>query len=176
MDAGWFVGGDCPGDGLGCFSPRNGKDPSTGKIIKAPQYGGQIVIASALEPPHVDSVLGGQGWRIIDLVVEMLSIVDWSIPRDKWGFYESFDPPIEHYIPHLAESVEMPDPLTLIFHIRRGVPWQNKPPMNGRELTADDIVYNFHRVTGLGSGFTEKSVTGDRISGCARHNDYASEC
>ena len=27
--------------------------------------------------------------------------------------------------------------------------------MNGRELTADDFVYNFHRVTGTGSGFTE---------------------
>ena len=27
--------------------------------------------------------------------------------------------------------------------------------MNGRELTADDFAYNFHRVTGTGSGFTE---------------------
>ena len=27
--------------------------------------------------------------------------------------------------------------------------------MNGRELTADDVVFNFHRFTGLGSGFTE---------------------
>ena len=30
--------------------------------------------------------------------------------------------------------------------------------MNGRELTADDIVYNYHRFTGTGSGFTEPSV------------------
>ena len=29
--------------------------------------------------------------------------------------------------------------------------------MNGRELTADDVVFNWHRFTGLGSGFTEKS-------------------
>ena len=27
--------------------------------------------------------------------------------------------------------------------------------MNGRELTADDVVYSFHRVLGIGSGFTE---------------------
>ena len=27
--------------------------------------------------------------------------------------------------------------------------------MNGRELTADDFVYNYHRATGTGSGFTE---------------------
>ena len=30
--------------------------------------------------------------------------------------------------------------------------------MNGRELTADDIVYNYHRFTGTGSGFTEPSM------------------
>ena len=27
--------------------------------------------------------------------------------------------------------------------------------MNGRDLTADDFVYNYHRVTGTGSGFTD---------------------
>ena len=30
--------------------------------------------------------------------------------------------------------------------------------MNGRELTAHDIEYNFHRLMGLGSGFTEPST------------------
>ena len=29
--------------------------------------------------------------------------------------------------------------------------------MNGRELTAQDIEYNYHRILGLGSGFTERS-------------------
>ncbi len=29
--------------------------------------------------------------------------------------------------------------------------------MNGREFTADDMVYNYHRLLGLGSGFTEPS-------------------
>ena len=29
--------------------------------------------------------------------------------------------------------------------------------MNGRELTAQDVEYNFHRMVGIGSGFTEKS-------------------
>ena len=32
--------------------------------------------------------------------------------------------------------------------------------MNGRELTADDIVYNFHRQMGMGSGFTKPSPWG----------------
>ena len=36
--------------------------------------------------------------------------------------------------------------------------------MNGRELTADDVVFNFHRFTGLGSGFTEKSPAGSILT------------
>ena len=36
--------------------------------------------------------------------------------------------------------------------------------MNGRELTADDIVYNYHRLTGTGSGFTEPPARFGTIS------------
>ena len=49
----------------------------------------------------------------------------------------------------------MSDPLTYVFHIRKGVRWHDKAPMNGREFTAQDVVYNFHRYSGSGSGFTE---------------------
>ena len=55
----------------------------------------------------------------------------------------------------LAESWSQPDPLTIIWKIRQGVNWHNKAPMNGRELTAKDVEYNFHRYFALGSGFTE---------------------
>jgi len=42
----------------------------------------------------------------------------------------------------LAESYEIPDNQTIIFHIRKGVKWWNKPPANGRELTAEDVAWN----------------------------------
>lgn len=45
----------------------------------------------------------------------------------------------------LAESWEMPDSETLLYHIRPGIHWWNKAPANGRELTADDIVWNIDR-------------------------------
>ena len=55
----------------------------------------------------------------------------------------------------LAESWDIsPDGLTYTFHIRKGVRWHAKAPMNGRELTAHDIVFNFHRMLGMGD-FTE---------------------
>jgi peptide/nickel transport system substrate-binding protein len=42
----------------------------------------------------------------------------------------------------LAESWETPDLTTIIYHIRKGVKFHNKPPVNGREVTADDVVWN----------------------------------
>jgi peptide/nickel transport system substrate-binding protein len=47
--------------------------------------------------------------------------------------------------PHLAERWEEPDDLTYVFHLRQGVKWHNKPPLNGRELVADDVKFTFDR-------------------------------
>ena len=47
--------------------------------------------------------------------------------------------------PDLAERWEEPDDTTVVFHLRRGVRWQNKPPVNGRELTAEDVKFTFDR-------------------------------
>ncbi len=45
----------------------------------------------------------------------------------------------------LAESWEMPDDETLLFHIRHGVHWWDKPPLNGREFTAEDAAWSINR-------------------------------
>ena len=45
----------------------------------------------------------------------------------------------------LADSWTQPNETTYVFKLRRGVRWQNKPPANGRELTADDVVYSVER-------------------------------
>src|SRR5262249_4154794 len=44
-----------------------------------------------------------------------------------------------------AESWEQVDDLTSVFHLRRGVKFFNIAPVNGRELTAQDVVYSFGR-------------------------------
>jgi peptide/nickel transport system substrate-binding protein len=44
----------------------------------------------------------------------------------------------------LAESWEIPDNETIIWHIRQGAKWWDKPPANGREFTADDVVWNLN--------------------------------
>jgi peptide/nickel transport system substrate-binding protein len=44
----------------------------------------------------------------------------------------------------LAERWETPDANTIIYHIRKGVKFHNKPPVNGREVTAEDVVWNIN--------------------------------
>ena len=34
---------------------------------------------------------------------------------------------------------------TVVFYLRKGVRWHNKPPVNGRELTAEDVKFTFDR-------------------------------
>jgi peptide/nickel transport system substrate-binding protein len=49
----------------------------------------------------------------------------------------------EETIGDLAEKWEMPDNLTIVFHLRRGVKFHNIPPVNGRELTSQDVKASF---------------------------------
>src|ERR1700675_4884398 len=61
----------------------------------------------------------------------------------------------------LAESWSQPDETTYIFKLRRAVRWQPKPPVNGRELTAEDVVYSverFRTVTGNANAYMLSSV------------------
>ena len=45
----------------------------------------------------------------------------------------------------LAESWTQPNETTYMFKLRKGVRWQGKPPVNGRELTSEDVVYSVER-------------------------------
>ena len=47
--------------------------------------------------------------------------------------------------PDLAESWTQPNDTTYIFKLKKGVRWHPKPPVNGRELTADDVKYTYER-------------------------------
>jgi peptide/nickel transport system substrate-binding protein len=48
-------------------------------------------------------------------------------------------------LPDLAEKWEYKTPTTLVFTLRKGVKFHNKPPVNGREVTAEDVKYSLER-------------------------------
>ena len=127
-------------------------DPTTGNAVVAPQYGGTLTYARQNWGAHTDSWYPGGGANsYIGMVNEMLGIGNWEIDRNVWDWRLFIDTPEFAYTGYLAESWDIsPDQLTYTFNIRKGVPWHDKAPMNGRELTASDIEYNFQRYTGLG--------------------------
>ena len=135
-------------------------DPSTGKAVTAPQYGGTFTHGKRIEQAHADPWFSHGPGVIIANVTEKLGIADWAISRDQYPLRATGSSLISPRIALLAESWETPDDTTIVFNIREGVNWHNKAPMNGRELDAYDIEYNLHRVSALGSGFTEPSPTG----------------
>ena len=138
------------------------RDPTTGKMVTAPEYGGTLTQAGNTYYKVFDTYLAWLPVHVGGAVVEKLGIVDWAIDRDEYPFKGGYLAPLHAIRGALAESWEQPDPLTYVFNIRKGVQWHNKAPVNGRELTAEDIEYNFHRMVGLGSGFTEPNCRNSR--------------
>jgi peptide/nickel transport system substrate-binding protein len=65
----------------------------------------------------------------------------------KWG--ADVKPPSYLPGPDLAESWTQADDLTYVFKMRSGAKWHNLPPVGGREVVADDIVFSFQRIRDL---------------------------
>ena len=120
-------------------------DPTNGQVYTAPEYGGTLTYGAGWEPPNSDAMIGGIGaGSAASGVVEKLGIANWGIDRSVNNLANEFLL-VDHFTGALAESWDVPDPQTYVFHIRQGVRWHDKAPMNGRELTAEDVVYNFNR-------------------------------
>jgi len=128
-------------------------DPSTGEMVEKPRYGGTITLRRWNDPNGWDPKIVHQGWyggmTTFGIVYDSLQGSDWAYPRDKWTFYTYYQP-TEATTGWMAESWENPDPLTWIVYLREGIRYWDKPPVNGREVTADDVAYTFERLVGVG--------------------------
>ena len=133
-------------------------DPTTGKVVSAPEYGGTLTLVRQFLGENIDPYFSYTGGGFISGVNERLGLTDWGIDRDLVDYRSTFAPE-DAIIGKLAESWDIsPDGLTYTFEIRQGVYWHNKAPMNGRELTAQDIEYNLQRLLGntlTGTQFSE---------------------
>ena len=126
-------------------------DPTTGEMVSAPEFGGTItsLFNPGWEAEHADMWHYRTVIHPTQMVLERMGGGNWGLPRDQWSFSGAV-PNVPQYTGKLAESWEQPDATTIVLHIRRGVKWHDKEPMNGRELVADDVVFNFSRNLGLG--------------------------
>ena len=133
-------------------------DPTTGKVVSAPEYGGTLTYVSKADFSETDAYSSLSTLYYTSTVTEKLSIVDWAIDKDTYPFIGGGLAPEFALRGALAESWETPDDKTIVLHIRQGVYWHDKAPVNGRELTAKDIEYNWQRLMGLGK-FSEAGPT-----------------
>jgi peptide/nickel transport system substrate-binding protein len=85
---------------------------------------------------------------------------DWALDPNIWPKDIDYAPP-KYMRGCLVESWEINDPVTITFKVRKGIYWQNKPPVNGREFVASDIEFTLNRLMGRGEGFTMSPMLGD---------------
>jgi peptide/nickel transport system substrate-binding protein len=116
-------------------------------MVEKPQYGGtaSCLLTTTTHTTTFDPAIATTAASNAGLVYGRLAIGDWTKgPQgtNEYSFESSWiaDP---YLTGELAESWERPDLNIIIFHLRKGVYWQSLPPVNGREFTADDVVYSF---------------------------------
>jgi len=117
-----------------------------------PKYGGALTQRISDLNPSFDSTsfLG-----YFDDIWDQFFTPDWKLDRNNWSFHFGNFIPEEYTVGGLAESWNWTDPTTLKVTIRKGIHYHNKPPVNGREFIADDIVFTFDRFMGTGHGYTK---------------------
>jgi len=120
-------------------------------VDTGPKYGGTIRITAWGEPVGFDPAKTMYSQLIyIRPVASQLQTIDWWKGPAGSNEYKMelpwVTPPDDLKTGDLAESWEIPDHTTIIFHLREGIMWQHKSGiMEAREFTADDVVYNFER-------------------------------
>jgi len=104
---------------------------------QAPKRGGVLTVRG-WDPPHFDP----------HLTVSYKTHIAYSFTHSRLVKHKAgpgLQPGLFSVEGDLAESWTQPNENTYVFKLRRGVRWQNKPPVNGRELDAEDVVYTLDR-------------------------------
>jgi peptide/nickel transport system substrate-binding protein len=121
----------------GCRQERGQAVPAGGP--EEPKRGGSLRVAYNLQPPSLDpheTISAG--------LHNPAGLVYSRLVRFKTG--AGVDPNQRTPVPDLAERWEQPDDVTYVFYLRPGVKFHDIPPVNGRELTADDVRFTFERI------------------------------
>ncbi|MCL4552028.1 MAG: ABC transporter substrate-binding protein [Candidatus Marsarchaeota archaeon] len=120
---------------LSCGKTETKQTPATTPAAKQPKSGGTFNFVGTFDPQGMDPHTATAG--------TMLDISDffYSTPIRFKATMTGYD--LE---PDVVESWEQPDNVTYIMHVRKGVKFHNLPPVNGREMTAEDIKYSFDRI------------------------------
>src|SRR5882724_1333444 len=117
---------------------------SSRATAQMPKRGGTLSLRT-WDPPHFDHILAhAYKTHVVTSFTHSRLLRHKAGPGIRPGSF-----PIEG---DLAESWQQTSETSYVFKLRKGVRFHAKPPVNGRELTADDVRYTFeHIVTEKGS-------------------------
>jgi peptide/nickel transport system substrate-binding protein len=135
-----------------------------------PQYGGMITVSQTANMVQWDPYATG-GTNVLLMYLQQMDSDNWTISPSSFAFQFIFRPP-EDLVGSLATSWAMPDVNDFVVTLRQNVYWQNIAPVNGRQFTAADVVYDMDRMYGLGGGFNTPSpyASSDVISRAAMNS------
>jgi len=123
-----------------------------------PKYGGTITVVNpgilTISFDNYSLIGSGDQWWLESLFSQNV----WTLDRSEWNYAAGFIPP-QYCSGCLVDTWEQTDPQTVVLHLRQGIHFQNKAPVNGREFTAYDVQAHYNRVLGTGDGYTTKSPT-----------------
>jgi len=144
--------------------------------LGTPQYGNTINIRVPKDIGGFDPYYGGTLLSVSSAWFETLFVDNWTMNPNDWNYQTTFRPNAQ-ISGGLAQSWEFTTPTTFVVHLRQGIYWQNLPPVNGREFTANDVVYHYDRNLGLGDGFTtpspyQASASGYQVSSITATDNY----
>lgn len=131
--------------------PGAGQPPTPQQIpargapaASGPKYGGSVSFFVRADPrggfePHLP---GGR----------LEARATFSLAYETLGVFDTQDGvPCSTFLrPYLAESWNFTSPTSVDLKLRPGVRFQNRPPVNGREMVADDVVFSYKRMFGQG--------------------------
>jgi len=123
---------------------------------KPPKRGGTLTRASAWDPPVIDPRLTQSIGLFQFAGLTSNRLLRYAFADEATGYSDL------SLKGDLAESWQgSPDQRVWTFKLRRGVKWQNLPPLKGRELTAADIKYCFEAYAKEGvQTFTFQEIEG----------------
>ena len=127
-----------------------------GALAQSPKRGGTISLR-LWDPPHFDP----------HLTISYKTNILYTFTHSRLLKYKAgpgVQPGTFTLEGDLAESWSQPNETTYIFKLRKGVRWHAKPPVNGRELTADDVKYTFDRfVNEKGNAYRNMMAALDKV-------------
>ena len=104
------------------------------------KMGGTLNIGSTYTVDNLDPHKGG-GWNYCEICYGSVTESLVRLFEEEGAEYGSLIP---H--PYLLESWTLVDPSTYDLKLHEGVKFHNVPPVNGRELVADDVVWSFEHM------------------------------